>query len=373
MNTPLVMFGEDWHGLPSSTRHLAREFCRSREIVWVNSIGLRRPRLAFGDVARASGKLARMIGRRTERKAIVDASARPTIVDPRAIAWPGSRLAGRFNRTVLGNQLRAHLERQGLRRPVLWTSLPSAVDLVGALGEQAVVYYCCDDFTDLAGVDHKPVSAMEQRLAEAADLVVTVNAQLAAKFDPARTVIVPHGVDLDLFGAPAARADDLPTGQVAGFYGSLSPWIDLDLIACAARRRPDWTFFLIGPVRTDLATLAGLANVVLAGSRPHHELPRYARHWTASLLPFRDTPQIRNCNPLKLREYLAAGRPVIGTPCPAIEAYGEDVRIVRDADQLCAALDAARDDHGSEKRWQRVAEESWEARAVEILNHIDRL
>jgi glycosyltransferase involved in cell wall biosynthesis len=155
----------------------------------------------------------------------------------------------------------------------------------------------------------------------------------------------------------------------------LADWLDTGLLAGVARRLPDWTFLLIGEAKTDLSALAGLPNVILAGPRPHEELPAYAQHWTVSLLPFRDNDQIRASNPLKLREYLAAGRPLVGTDFPALDGYRDLVRVAAGADGFAAALEAARlepAERGIERR-ARVAGESWEARAAEAAALIDVL
>ena len=369
---PLLMFGEDWHGLPSSTQHLARQLVGSRHITWVNSIGLRRPKLSLRDVSRAANKVKCMLSRGKPSAKAPDRRMPIDLVDPRAVSWPGSPVAGKVNRLLLGHQLRSHLDRLGIERPILWSSLPTAVDVIGTLGERAVVYYCCDDFSGLAGVDHGPVSQMEAELADAADLIIAVNDQLAAKFDPEKTIVIPHGVDLDLFTRDVPRASDLPDGKVAGFYGSLADWIDVDLIAETARIRPDWHFFLIGPCQTDVSALSACRNVTLAGPRAHHELPSYSRHWQVSLLPFRNSLQIRNCNPLKLREYLAAGPPVISTPCPAVEAYGQAI-IVHNPEGLSRALDASHGDALAEERRAAVTMESWQARATIIDLLLDKL
>ena len=223
---------------------------------------------------------------------------------------------------VYRRQIGAELQRRGMERPIFWTSLPTALPLIGAFRERAVVYYCGDDFGGLDGVDHAPVVAMERRLAKVADLIIACSPVLAATFPADRTRLVAHGVDLDLFQREAARPADLPDAPlIAGFYGSLSVWIDIDAIARTARRLPDWHFVLIGPVRTDISALKVLPNVSLLGEKPHGELPAYAQHWTVSMLPFRDTPQIRACNPLKLREYLAVGKPIVAPPFGALMPY----------------------------------------------------
>lgn len=370
MKAPLVVFGEDWGAHPSSTQHLVRALMAERRVLWVNSIGLRRPRLNARDLRRGARKALDAVApwRRGEMPAQGEPAA-PVVLQPLAVPLPGNRLARAANRRLLGGALRRALRRQGLERPVLWLSLPTAVDAIGAADERAVVYYCGDDFGALAGVDGGPVAALEQELATRADLVLAASPALAAKFPGPKTALVPHGADVARFSAPAPRPADLPAGgRVAGFYGSISPWVDIGLLAEAARRLPAWRFFLVGPVDTDVSALAALGNVTLAGPRPHAALPGYVQHWDVSLIPFCDTTQIRACNPLKLREYLAAGTPVATTPFPALDGYRDLVEIGRTPEAFAAAIAraAAEGRRRAPQRQGRVAGETWEARARQV-------
>jgi glycosyltransferase involved in cell wall biosynthesis len=220
------------------------------------------------------------------------------------------------------------------------------------------------------------VLRLETELADRADLILAASPALKARFAPDRTVLLPHGVDARLFGHPAPRPGDLPAdGPIAGFYGSLSDWIDLPLLAETARRLPDWHFVLIGPIRTDLTPIRDLPNIRLLGERHHHELPGYVQHWTASLLPFRDNAQIRACNPLKLREYFAAGTAVISTDFPALDGYRDLLTVVRSPSGFADALCTARREETERQalRRERVARETWEARAAEVSNLLDAL
>jgi glycosyltransferase involved in cell wall biosynthesis len=374
----LVVFGEDWGRHPSSTQHLVRRLAEQRDVVWVNSIGLRRPRLDRADLGRVAGKLLR---RRAVAPASSGAAAKApppsmSIVPPLAVSWPGSRLAAAANRALLGWQVRRALARRGLRKPILWTSLPTVAPLLGAFEERGVVYYCGDDFGALAGVDHAPVVAMERALAARADLIVAASPQLAERFPAGRTLVLPHGADVELFRRPVAAPADLRRDRrrVAGFYGSLSDWLDVELLTTAARRLPDWDFVLIGEVRTALGDLPDLPNVRLLGVREHAALPAYVQNWDVSLLPFRDNPQIRACNPLKLREYLAAGTPVASTPFPALLPYAGLIEVGRDADAFVRAIaSAAGDSRRNVQRRTAVAGESWEARARDLASALETL
>jgi glycosyltransferase involved in cell wall biosynthesis len=375
LSTNLIMFGEDWGAHPSSTQHLARQLASDRKILWVNSIGLRRPRLNRHDLSRLGRKLVGAIRNANRPAAREPPPPSLTVAAPLTLPFPSSTLAQRFNRELLASQLRHALTRAGIKRPILWTSLPSAVCVVGALGEQAVVYYCCDDFGSLAGVDHDAVLAMERELVARADLIIAASEALAARFPPERTLLVPHGVDFERFSTPAPRAPDEPEGRpIAGYYGSLSDWIDVDLMAKAAGDLPDWWFVLIGPVQTDISVLSAHQNVRLLGPRPHDQLPSHVQHWTVAVIPFRDTPQIRASNPLKLREYLASGTPIAATPFPALAPFINLVAVAKDRTNFSQAIrSAAADRARAPARRAAVADQSWQERARIVSDALEKL
>ena len=374
MSADLIVFGEDWGAHPSSTQHLVAHLPGARRVVWVNSIGLRRPRPTFGDLGRVARKAMAAIGRRAPAPVSPPPAPGP-VVQPLILPMARSAPLRALNRALLVRSVGGAARAAGLRRPVLWVSLPSAIDAVGALGEAGVVYYCGDDFGALAGVDHARCRDMEAELVARADLVLAASPALASRFPAGKTHLLPHGVDAATFTAPAPRAPDLPGGKVAGFYGTLATWLDYGLIAEVARSLPDWRFVFIGHVAADISPIAALPNVSLLGPRPHAALAGYAQHWTAGIIPFQDNEQIRACNPLKLREYLAAGRPIVATPFPALQPYAAHVGIAATAAEFATALQAAAGSTAAAAaaRQAVVAGEGWSARAAQAAALIDGL
>jgi glycosyltransferase involved in cell wall biosynthesis len=369
MHRDLLVFGEDWGAHPSSTQHLVSRLARDRRVLWVNSLGLRRPRLSRADLQRLARKGIALANARGQAR---NAAAPFPVMAPAAIPWPGRFAA--LNGRWLARQLRSRIAQQQIERPLLWTSLPTAFPVIDRLAHGPVVYYCGDDFSALAGVDHGAVCALEARLAARADLIVVASDALTARFPAGKTAVLPHGVDHQRFATPVARARDLPAGCVAGFYGTLADWVDVDALVAAAKALPSWTFVFIGPVATDVAALERLPNVRLLGARPHGDLPGYAQHWTVSLLPFRQCAQIEACNPLKLREYLAAGTPIVAASFPALAPYRDLVHEVRPGVPLAPAiLAAAQDTARNAARTASVASESWEGRATALSIMLDAL
>lgn len=379
MTCDLVVFAEDWGRHPASTEHLVRRLAATRKVVWMNSIGMRRPRLSLTDARRAFEKIGHLARKPAaspdhagQTKYTTPASL--DVVAPHAIPMPGSQLAFHLNRALLSRQVRARMTQAGIAKPLLWITVPSAWPVVGTLGEHAVIYYCADDFGSLAGIDHKPILEMEKKLVARADLIIVVSDVLAAKFPAHKTIVVPHGVDFDVFTTPAPRATDLPTGRkIAGFYGSLPHWVDPALVKRSAAELPDWLFVFVGGGQLYVDGTAP-SNTLFLGQRPHADLPRYVQHWDVSLLPYRDCEPLRAGNPLKLREYLAAGTPIASVDFPALTPYRSLVSLAADPAHFTAAiLDAAHDGARNAARRQAVASSTWEARAAGVAAALEAL
>ncbi|MGF1769698.1 glycosyltransferase [Enterovibrio makurazakiensis] len=382
MKRDLIVFGEDWGGLPSSTQHLIRRLSQDRKVVWVNSIGLRRPTFTLHDCKRAWRKLTASRTTAKTRKdsplSLTSSTETPDnliVVNPSTLPAPRSTLGRKLATRMLRKQLTPIIERAQLHDPILWTSLPTAVDMFDQLGASSLVYYCGDDFSSLAGVDHMTVAQREEDLVQKADLILAASEALFTRFSNKRTKLLPHGVDYDLFSIPAQRAEDLPNNgkPTAGFYGSLSDWLDYDLLNQAIHLMPEWDFVFIGKPCDAALSLAQHNNVTLLGPKSHHELPGYSQHWSASLLPFVDNAQIRACNPLKLREYLAAGRPVVSTPFPAINEYRNYVSVVHSANEMAAALNSAANQTPNSRQQSAVSMHTWDARAQTLNAWLDVL
>ncbi|MFA0122866.1 glycosyltransferase family 1 protein, partial [Vibrio sp. 10N.261.48.A2] len=198
----LIVFGEDFGGLPSSTQHLVRHLAKQHKVLWVNSIGLRQPKLSAKDATRAFNKLFGKTKAVTQNMFDSDGHDNITIVNLKTIPAPASKFSRKLAQQMMLHQLKPVIAELNLNAPILWTSLPTAVDLCGHLGESAVVYYCGDDFSALAGVDHKTVAKHELELIEKSDLIFAASEKLMDKFPSEKAQLLPHGVDVGLFSTP---------------------------------------------------------------------------------------------------------------------------------------------------------------------------
>lgn len=373
----VVYFGNDWFAENrTSSHHIAEGLSTRTAVLYVDSPGLRAPK--------ANGRDLRKLCRK-----LMSATRLPQRVGDRL--WQMSVPQIPFRRlpfvqranVALGKVLvRRALKHLGFARTVSWFAVPHPGYLANAFGETAVVYYCIDDYAALPDVDARAVADMDAHLTNQADQVFVASSLMlqAKRRSKPSTVLAPHGVDVDLFrtasdpGLPiAAGASTLPR-PIIGFYGLIEDWIDLDLIADLAERRPGWTFLMIGRLAVDPGRLKALRNVVFAGPQPYRALPEWARGFDVAIIPYRLTRQVLNSAPLKLREYLATGKPVVAVPAPEIERFAALVRIARGPDQFINQIEEALANDTAADRARRIEATStmtWAARIAEIVRTVE--
>lgn len=374
---PVIALAKDWHEDPTSNHHVLRELARTRRVLWLNSLGTRTPSLGSKrDLSKIKRKLAEVV--RGPQNVENDL----WVATPLVLPLPHSAAARAINRQLLRATISALRLSLSIDQFHLWTFLPTTAPYVGSLGEQLSVYYCVDEWSLFSYLDRDHIVAAERALLTKVDAVFAVNHALA---DAKRrvngaTFVSPHGVDHDLFARALDDATAIPgdlaaiPGPRIGFYGTLRDWVDFDLIAHLARSRPQWSLVLIGQQFADTSALAGLPNVHLLGQRPHRDLPAYCKGLDVGLIPYRIDTRMEFVNPLKLREYLSAGLPVVSTAVPEVQRYAGMCRIASTPDAFVAAIDAALREGSPSARGLRSAamkNETWSARVAEVVNHVE--
>jgi glycosyltransferase involved in cell wall biosynthesis len=301
---------------------------------------------------------------------------------PPAIPFHGSSAVRWFNARLVSRLLRSQMERARISRPLVWSYLPHAVEIVERLPHVGVAYHCIDDYRAFTDAPTTAFADLERQMLASADVTVVSARELyrLRAPDARRIAYMPHGVDFEAFQAPRRTRLALPDVDalprpIAGFVGRIADWIDLDLIVRAARLLDDWTFVLVGPTNVDLRVLRAAPNIYWLGSKPHDEIPHYIDRFDVCLMPFALNEVSASTNPLKMYEYLAVGKPVVTTPLPELAGVAEPVDIVEpDPRAFAAAIVAARDGDTPERQGARraaVAGRSWHHIADSILALLD--
>ena len=222
-----------------------------------------------------------------------------------------------------------------------------------------IVYDCMDH---LAGFTTESHDDEERRLMATADLVVVTSSALEreARQHASRIAVIRNGCDSEHF-ARAARAGG--PRKVVGYYGAISDWFDVELVAQLARRRPEWDFLLIGGTYgANLLPLGELPNVLLPGEQPYAELPEWLGVMDVCIIPFRRVPLTEATNPVKVYEMLAAGKPVVAVPIPEVRALAPLVRLASNAEEFEREIVDAFEDEDEELRRAFAREQTWAKR-----------
>jgi GT2 family glycosyltransferase/glycosyltransferase involved in cell wall biosynthesis len=329
-------------------------------------------------------RLARLFQR---RERTVDGEGR--IVCTRALkflpnSWAWSR---KINEWMQRRHVQRVSRRLGFQNPVLWLNPHNAVHMVGQMGERGVVYDITDDWSELTQSKALRALTIEQdaELCRRADQVIVCSEKLFEKKQSlARNLqLVPNGVDaahyaavLDDNGPLPAEAATWPK-PVFGYTGTIHPdRVDVALVEKIAREYPHGTVALVGPLMlsaADRERLNNCGNVVTTGPVPYARIPEMMRAFDVCMTPHRVTPFTESLNPIKLWEYLAAGKPIVSTNVAGFRDYPQHVRVAADKDDFVRGLGDAlvEDPAKSAARRAEAQMHSWQARVEQIENIIE--
>ena len=375
--------GEDWwYHHPHSKNHLMRRFARAgNKVIFVNSISM-------GLAPIKSGELMPRVKRKLKSYAKLARTTEEgiTVVSPAVIPFFGNAAAAAMNSRLLTAQISSLAKRRGLTKPILWIAIPTAVEVVGRLDESMVIYHVSDKY-DANTMDHATdpalIRKLHERAIEAADLVFYSSRKL---FDEVTTgleksYLLEQAVDFDhwsrVTGGETEVAEavaKIPRPRI-GYFGAIEPWlIDQELIKRASRERPEWNWIFIGNKSRGLE-IEDLPDVHFLPPVSYEELPHYAAGFDVCVLPWNtEVPFTSYGSAIKVREYLATGKPVVISPLPEYEPMSEVLRIARSRDQFIELVDDAlreNDPARARARQEAVRDGTWDARAEWVSGLIE--
>jgi glycosyltransferase involved in cell wall biosynthesis len=371
-----IYFGNDWSAENrTSSHHIAKRLGERFPMLYVEVPGLRAPKANTRDLLKLLKKV------------------RMTFQPPQLVAphfWrmtlpqiPLRRFAivRAINRNFSQMLIRKAIRRLGFNDAVAWFHVPHPGFLAKHLGEKLTVFYCIDEYSKLPDVDVTAVQAMDDELTRAADIVFACNQKLVDGHRPlnANVYLSPHGVDTELFALAASPDTQIPeeakglSRPIIGFWGLVDRWVDLAILEEIARARANWTILLIGRVAVDTSTLRRMPNVVFVGTKPYSQLPNWAKAIDVCILPFTRTSLMVQSSPLKLREYLAAGKPTVAVPLPETLLLGKAIYTAEDGPGfVCAIEEALAEDSPELSAFRQKAVESntWDATVANVLERL---
>ena len=271
----------------------------------------------------------------------------------------------------LTGALRRLIHACGLGPVVSIVDLPFWRPVATALRDNLVVYDCMDHHAGFS-TNTEAMLEEEHRLLAEADLVVTTSRNLSEKVAAERdNVLIRNAAEVEFFARRPGTLALSGERPVVGYFGAISEWFDMDLVVAAARARPDWDFVLVGSTYLcDTTAAEAQPNIRLVGEVPYETLPGWLHAFDVCLIPFRLTELTRCTNPVKIYEYLAAGKPVVATPLPELEEIGDMLHLAGEPGAFVRALDAAMAEAGDEALRERRAawarDHDWSSRAGQL-------
>jgi glycosyltransferase involved in cell wall biosynthesis len=377
----ILTFANDWTADPTSKHHVMKHFSRTSNVLWVEAAGMRAPQFSSAyDRSRLWLKAKKMFRHSRE---VAD---RIHVLSPPAIPYPHLSFARLANAALYRYALRRETRHLGFTgRPLMCVFVPQTAPYIRRIPRRFMIYYCVDKWSAFEGFNAAAMERAEAELCRTSDLVLASAEDLADRCRQYSTNVhyIPHGVDHSHFARALGAGpipDDLksiPEPRV-GFFGLIHEWVDTELIGQLADALP-FSFVLIGSAKGDVSALERRKNVFILGRRNYAVLPDYCRGFQAAIVPFRVNDLTASVNPIKLREYAAAGLPVVSTALPEVLKCANIARAVTSFEDWKDALHhaVARGNVASERfaQSERVRGEDWSAvcgRIADLVNQKSR-
>jgi glycosyltransferase involved in cell wall biosynthesis len=360
--------GEDWwYHHPHSKNHLLKRYARQNTVLFVNSITMGLPSMANPDfLLKIRRKLKSYL--RWLRKVPEGL----WVMTPFNLPFYGSKAGRLFNRILLLGQLRLAMLLLRISRPIVWVAIPTAAELAGRLGEKLLLYQVSDkyDANEDSALSPDVIRSWDRQLKDAADVVLYSGRKLFQESTEPHRFFLEQAVDFEHFSQlqvePASEMETVPQ-PILGYFGSMDYVMDTELMAEVAHLRPNWHWVMLG-LKSNLVRVAA-PNIHFLGSKPYRDLPRYITRFDVCVLPWRaDNAFTSYGSAIKVREYLATGKPVVMAPLyEYLETPG--LRFYRGAQEFIAQVEAALAEDTPAPAAQRqavVRQNTWDARATQL-------
>ncbi|WP_426241942.1 glycosyltransferase [Nocardioides sp. LHG3406-4] len=376
---------QDWwyHNRAHSDFQLMREVARDRPVLVVNSLGLRLP--TRGTSTHSGRRILRKL-RSTAKLVRRPLPDNPGfhVMTPLLLPLYGDTMGARLNAWLVRQQVRVVARSLGLgAAPDIGVTIPTAWPVVRRMRRSSLLFNRSDLHSAFPEADSTWVASLEDALLANADSVLYVSHELMRR-DAAligdRGFFLDHGVDVDHFRPDPGGIDPeiagIPQPRV-GFFGGLDDYVvDMDLLRLTAVENPDVSLVLIGDATCPMDDLTSLPNVHWLGFRPYERIPGLGRGFDVALMPWLDNEWIRFANPIKLKEYLALGLPVVTTEYPEVDDYRDRVRVAGERSEFPTLVRAAlAEPVDRDELRASILDYSWAARAralVRLTDHAGR-
>lgn len=238
------------------------------------------------------------------------------------------------------------LDRRGCRKIVLYLWLPQFESALSSIPHDLSCYHLEDEYS--YSPIELPIDPAESRVLASVDQVFMLSPALFEKkgYINPHTVFAPGGVDYATYSQEVVEPSDLtriPHPRI-GYIGSIKKQLDWALLEQLITRHPEWSFVFLGPksphegIAEAVRVLSGKPNVYFLGAKASSEMPHYPQHFDVCIMPYKFDGYTKFVYPLKLHEYLATGRPTVGTPIRSLVDFVDVLALPRTPDEWSAAI-----------------------------------
>ncbi|UCD51006.1 MAG: glycosyltransferase [Phycisphaerales bacterium] len=376
----VICFGsQDWwyHNRGHIDMQLMRRYAQSVTTIYVNSIVMQKPKLgAKSDFMAKVARKAKSILNGLKATDVGFWAYSPFSMPVHHIDWLRP-----LNRACLNGQLKLVLHKLGVKHPIVWVACPAACEVALKMKKAALVYQRTDRFEEFPNVEREVIKRYDTTMKAAADLTLFVNRPLfdEEQHECKQALYLDHGVDYDLFAGaaedPTVPEDivDIPK-PIIGFHGSFGKHTtDFGLIRKVAELVPEYMFVFVGPKVPECESLETTRNIKMLGQRDYEVIPHYAKHFDVTIMPWCQNRWIEACNPIKLKECLALGKPIVSTPFPELQKYRELVYQAATPEAFAEAIRTALAEDNAERisaRRKAVESASWDRKARIVLGEL---
>jgi glycosyltransferase involved in cell wall biosynthesis len=373
--------GEDWwyHNRGHIDMQLMRRFARSGTVLYVNSIVMQKPSLKKGT---AGGKsLWQKLHRKSKSilKGVKKVEDRFWVYSPFSLPLHHYKWGRVLNRLALDFQLSMIKRKLGLINPIIWVACPAACDVALGMKKEKLVYQRTDKYEEYPNIDSAIIKKYDQKLKSSADLTVYVNSNLfeEEKSQCRKAIYLDHGVDFELFGKDPEK-DKAPADirnikrPIVGFFGGIdNHTLDLPFLEAVVQLLPEMSFVMIGNSSTDLSTITKHPNIRFLGQKQYEQIPAYGQCFDVCIMPWRQSKWIEACNPIKLKEYLALGKPVVSTPFHELLKYADVTYKAETPEEFAEKIRQSLLENNTGRilaRREKIRKATWNSKAQVILD-----
>ena len=353
-----------WDSIQSVPQHLASQFSKKYNVIYVSPLQFQ--------VSNNKAKHFSNILKLTKK---INDEGMLLLQFPFLPCWKFNFLRN-FNHYLWAKAVNLFLLNNKISIDILWLNSPEQLSFFNKFSFKLVTYHCLDENESF----YAPFKYTEPIIFKNSDLVIATAPLLvekALKYNN-NVHLIPNGAELDHFRSVLEKKFKIPNDishlkkPIIGYIGTVADWMDYEILEHIYDKL-NVTIVLIGPVESSKAiSMEKQGKIVLLNRKPYKELPAYLYHFDLCIIPFIDNELTRAVDPIKIYEYLAAGKEVVSTPLPPLKRFSKFIDLESDPKLFCDAVNRIIENPTSLEKSKTLSLEmenhSWKARAENIMN-----